>query len=248
MNVILNFTPFRRMIRALSIYSEKSRSDDLDGKVIWNLGDNIRIFGYQQPDYQTRLTDIRLNKNSISTTKNNHSDFRTEVPETWGMGTVTDGGELVIKIEPGQDYLTICTDNFRYGMKKSWETKEMHINKYYLPMDQIKIKGAILKNSLQNFARISPRGPLKLQIRENKVKFVTESERLNASFDITDHVNVYSSNENIDYHFDIELLSDILKKLPKNEEIEIYVNDDLIRLRYEIGDDIGHVNYYQLHS
>jgi len=213
--------------------------------VKWKIDDNVRIFGYQQPDYQTRLTVIRLNEDSVPVPCNDHPDFLIEAPTTRGMGTATGGKEMVIETEPGQDHLIIHTDDFSYNIKKSWGTRDLHIEKHYLPMDKIKITGSILKDRLQKYVQLAPSGPLRLIISNDVVKFVSKTDIEKASLDITDHVTIHSNNSSNEYLYDIHLLSEILKKLPMNKEIELFVNDDLIRLRYEIGDNLGHINYYQ---
>jgi len=91
MKVTLNFTPFRRMIRPLSLYSETTRSKGPDGKVTWKIGRNIRIFGYRRPDHQVRLTVITLNPERISGLCNNHPEFSIKAPTTRGMGTAAGG-------------------------------------------------------------------------------------------------------------------------------------------------------------
>lgn len=245
MNIILNFSPFRRMIRPLSLYSEKTRSKDPDRKVKWVISEDIRIFGYQQPDYQSRLTEIRLDKKSVPPLSDDYLDFRTGVPTTRGMGTATGGDKVVIEIEPERDYLTMRTDDFRYNIKKSRRTRDMYIKKHYLPMDEIKIKGSILKDTLQDYIRLAPSGPLRLKISNDVVKFVSKTDHAKASLDITNHVTIHSSNEKNEYLYDLHLLSEILKKLPSNEEVELFVNNSLIKLQYEIGDGLGHINYYQ---
>jgi hypothetical protein len=245
MNITLNFTPFRRMIRPLSLYSEKTRSDDLDAKIKWVISEDIQIYGYHQPDYQTRLTNVRLNKKAVPELSDEYPDFRTEVPTTRGMRTATGGDEIVIEIEPGQDDLTIHTDDFRYDIEKSWGTRDLHIEKRLLPMKQIKVKGSISKDKLQNYVHFAPSSPLRLIVGNDVVKLVSNTDQVKASLDISKHVTILSNNETGEYLYNVQLLSEILRKLPGNEQIELFVNNDLIRLRYEIGDNIGHINYYQ---
>lgn len=244
MKVCLNPTSFRRMIRPLTLYPENTRSDDKEPKMKWVISDGIRIFGYKQPDYQTRLTDIRLNKNSVSVLNNSYPDFRTEVPTTTGIGTVTDGDEMAIATEPEQDDIIVSSDDFSYNIQKSWGAKNMYINKRYLPMDEIKMSGSILKNKLQKCVYIAPSGPLKLKIRNNLVEFVSKKDLEKASLEITDQVTIHSKDENKEYSYNMNLLSEVLPKFPNNQ-IDIFVNDDLIRLRYELKNNLGHVNYYQ---
>lgn len=244
MNVSLNYTPFRRLIRPLSLYSETTRSKSLDGKVKWKINNNIRIFGYQQPYYQTRLTEIRLNTSCVTVSSSDNFEFLTEAPNTRGLGTATGDNKIVIETEPEQDHLLIHTDNLEYNIKKSNETSGLDIEKNYLPMNEIKMMGPILKNKLQKYINIAPSGPIRLQIKNDMVKFVSEDiER--ASLDITDNVTIHSKNDRYEYLYDMHLLSEILKKLPMNKEINLCVNDDLIKFRYEIGDNLGSINYYQ---
>jgi len=245
MNFRLNFTPFRRMIRPLSLYLEKTRSEDPDVKVKWVIGEDIRIFGYQQPDYQTRLTDIKLNKSSTPVLNGDYPDFLTEVPTTRGMGTAIGGDEIVIEVGPGQDYLTIRTDDFRYNIRKSWETRDLHLEESYLPMKQIKIRGSVLATALQNYVRVAPSGPLRLKISNDTVKFVSKTDNDKAVLDITNYVTNYSNNEENEYLYNLYLLSEELQKFPRKDQIELFVNDKLIRFRYEIGDNLGYINYYQ---
>ena len=244
MNIKIDFTSFRRMIRPLSVYSEKSRSGDFNPKVKWAIGEDIRIFGYQQPDHQTRLTEIRLYGKNSPVLSNDYPGILTEVPMIRGMGTATDGDKLIIKIEPGQDYQTICTDNFRYDFEAGEGNPDMHIEEYYLPMNQIKVRATISSNELKKYVYLAPSGPLRLKISNDAVKFVSRTDLEKASLDITNYVT-YSENDDIEYLYDLSCLSETLKKFPSNKKIKLCANNNLIRLKYNIGDDIGHVNYYQ---
>jgi len=245
MKISLNFTPFRRLIRPLSIYSETTRSKSLDSKVKWKIDENIHIFAYQQPRYQTRLTHIKLNESCVQTANNNNFEFLTEAPNTRGLGTATGGNKIVIETEPEQDYLLIRTDNLKYHIKKSKQTHDLDIEKNYLPMDEIKISGSILKDRLQKHVHISPSGPIRLNIKSNSAEFVSKTEIEEASLDITDNVTIHSENRSYEYSYDMYLLSEVLKKYPINKKINILVNDNLINLRYVIGDNLGTINYYQ---
>lgn len=245
MKVYLTPTSFRRMIRPLTLYPEKTRSDDEEAKVKWVISDGIQIFGYKQPDYQTRLTDIRLNKNRVSVLNNCYPDFRTEIPITRGIRTVTDGEEMSITTEPEQDNIIVSTDDFSYNIKKSRGSRDMYIKKQYLPMDEIKMSGSILKNKLQKYVYLAPSGPLRLKISNNLAEFVSKKDIEKASLDITDRVTIHSNNENREYLYDMNLLSEVLPKFPNNKQIDIFVNDNLIRLRYELENNLGHINYYQ---
>jgi len=246
MKISLNYTPFRRIIRPLSLYSETTRSVSLDGKIKWAISDKLRIYGYQQPDYQSRLTVVKLNECILPALCNDYFEFTTEAPETRGMGTVTGEDTIIVDTEPEGDYITIRTDNFTYNIKKSTTCRPLSINEDYLPMENIELKGTILKNHFQNFVQIAPRGPIRLIINNDVVTFVSETERNKASFDITDRVTIDSTDRNNDYYYyDLHLFSEILKKLPNGKQIEIAVNEDLIKFRYELEDNLGHVNYYQ---
>lgn len=56
MKISLSYTSFQRISQLLSIYSEKSRSDDVAFKTKWEIGGGIQIFGYQSSYGQTRLS------------------------------------------------------------------------------------------------------------------------------------------------------------------------------------------------
>lgn len=111
-------------------------------------------------------------------------------------------------------------------------------------MDEIKMSGSILKNKLQKCVYIAPSGPLRLKISNNLVEFVSKKDHEKVSLEITDQVTIHSNNENKEYSYNMKLLSEVLPKFPNNQ-IDIFVNDDLIRLRYELKNNLGHVNYYQ---
>lgn len=245
MNIDLNFTPFRRIIRPLTLYSETTRSGDLDGKIKWVITDTIQMFGYQQPDYQTRLTEIRLNENSVPVVSNDYPDFLIEAPTTRGMGTATGGEKMTIEIDPKKEYLTILTDDFTYNIKKSWGTRGLDIKKHLLPMENIKIKGSISGDRFQKYVHTALSGPLRLKISNDVVKFISSTHLSKGSFDITDSVTVLSNNIAGEYSYDIHLLSEILEKFPRNKQIELSINEDLIRLRCTVGDNVGRINYYQ---
>jgi len=245
MKIYLNYTPFRRLIRPLSLYSETTRSKSIDSKVKWEISENIHVFAYQQPRYQNRLTYIRINQSCVPMTSSNNFEFLTEAPNTRGLGTATGDNKIVIETEPEQDCLLIRTDNLKYYIKKSKQTHDLDIEKNYLPMNKIKISGSILKDKLQKYVHIAPSGPIRLKIKSDSVEFVSKTEIEKASLDITDNVTIHSKNRSYEYSYDMYLLSEILKKFPKNKKIRLLINDKLINLRYVIGDNLGTINYYQ---
>jgi hypothetical protein len=189
---------------------------------------------------------VRLDEKSVPELIDEYTDIRTEVPTTRGLGTATGGDKIGIKIDPGGDDLMIHnTDDFRYNIQKSRVTRDLHIKRFYLPMKNVKLSGSISKNKLQNYIYLAPGGPLRLKIGTDIVRFVSKTDSEKASLDVTNQVTIHSSNENSVHLYDLRLLFDILKKFPNDEQIELFVNDDLIRLRYEIGNNLGYVNYYQ---
>jgi len=220
MIIKIDFSSFRQMIRPLSVYSEKSRSGEFNPKIKWAIGEDIRIFGYQQPDHQTRLTEIRLYRKNSAVLSNDYPGILTEVPIIRGMGTATGGDKLVIKIEPGQDYQTIRTDDFRYDFEAGEGNPDMHIEQHYLPMNQIKVRATILSNKLKNYVYLAPSGPLRLKISNDAVKFVSRTDLEKASLNITNYV-AYSENDIIEYLYDLSCLSEILKKFPRNKKNRI---------------------------
>jgi len=121
----------------------------------------------------------------------------------------------------------------------------MYIKKHYLPVNKIKMSGSILKDKLQKYVYIAPSGPLRLKISNNLVEFISEKDHEKASLEITDSVTIHSNNENKEYSYNMDLLSEVLTKFPNNKQIDIFVNNDLIRLRYKLENDLGQINYHQ---
>jgi len=121
----------------------------------------------------------------------------------------------------------------------------MYIKKHYLPVNKIKMSGSILKDKLQKYVYIAPSGPLRLKISNNLVEFISEKDHEKASLEITDSVTIHSNNENKEYSYNMDLLSEVLPKFPNNKQIDIFVNNDLIRLRYKLENDLGQINYHQ---
>jgi hypothetical protein len=247
MIIKFEFTPFRRMMRPLSLYSAKNRSDDPNARLKWEVSEDIRILGYQQPDYQTRLTEIRLYRNNLPALSDDDHEFLTVLPTISGLGVVAGGDDIMIETEPGKNFLTLSANNFTYNCDKitNIQKERPQIKRYYLPMKNIKIRGSISTKKLQKLAYISPCGPLRLKICDNKVKFISNGERDRAFLDLTNDVTVNSDNINNDFLYDPYLITETLQKFPSNEQIELTVNENLIRFRYELGNRRGHINHYQ---
>lgn len=112
-------------------------------------------------------------------------------------------------------------------------------------MNSIKISGSISGDIFQKFVHNVLSGPLRLKISNDMVKFVSSSHLSMGSFDITDSVTVHPNNITEEYFYDNYLLSEILDKFPRNKQIELSINEDLIRLRCTVGDNLGWINYYQ---
>lgn len=245
MNIRLDFTPFRRMMRPLLLYSAKDRSSDANVRMKWIIGEDIQIRGYHHPDGQKRLTNIRLNTKNSPVVGGDSPEFFTEIPTINRMGIATGRDNIMIVDEPGQDYIKICTDDLRYKIAKIPADEEPTIAENYIPMENIELSGSISVNKLQKIAEIAPESPLRLKIRDNTVKFVSNDEMGEMTADLTDNVMIHSNNGCEDYLYNPSLLAETLKKFPRKEEIELFVNKDVIRLRYELGDGCGQINHYQ---
>lgn len=246
MNISMNFTSFRRIIRPLAIYSERNRAENPATKVNWMIDESVQLVGYQSPKYQNRLSVIQFHGGGLSGDDYNYRDFSTKVPTTRGLGTATGGREFSIRTKPGQDGVLICSEDFTYKFKKYWNVKDMELSQHYLPMKQIKVCGTLSSMRLKKYIDIAPGGPLRLKIgKNNSIKFVTEGDTDKAFYDLTPHVTVCSDNRGIEYIFNFYLLSEIIEKFPIKKKIKLAVNDDLIRLRYDVGDDLATVSYYQ---
>lgn len=245
MKIKLNYTEFRKVIRSLSVYSEKGRSDTINAKIKWSINEDIRIFGYQQPDYQTRLTAIKLNQKGSRISNRDCPDFLTEVPNIRGLGTAVGNKKITIDMEAENDYLTIHTDDFRYNVEKIRGSPDLHIVKNYLPMNDVKIQASIPISRFKKFVHNAQTGPLRLYISNDSIKFVSKNELEEDSWDITKFASTQPNNKYKEYLYDIYLLGEILKKFPQKNKIKLFVNDNLIRLQYEIGDNFGQINYYQ---
>lgn len=251
MKISLAFTPFSRMFRPLSIYSEQSRAEGPATKVKWKVDDGIRIFGYDHSNFQTRLSVIRLDGKRFCEPLERHPDFSTEIPRIRGLSTATGGNDIQIETEPGQKHLTIGTDDFSYNIGKSLSAQHMGIRQHYLPMENLTLRGAISSSILKKYFHMARtkslrlKGPLRLKISDADVKFVTKGDDEKSVLNLTDNVTLYSNREKIEYTYELRLLVNIFKKLPSKERIELFANDDLIRFRFELGDNLGYVNYYQ---
>lgn len=249
MKINLEFTPFRRMIRPLSIYSEKSRSEGSAPKLKWQSDNELRIFGYPSMRNRIRLSLVRLNNKSILQGNVDAPDFLTGVPEISGMGTVSDGEKVVIETRPKQDYLTMYSNDFSYNIEKVRRLGDLKFEQYYLPMEQIKISASIQASIFKKFLRLARGGPLKLKISNESVEFLSK-EMLGEwsgdclTLDITNDSNVHTEQE-FEYKYNIYLMFEALRKFPSKGQIELFANGDIIQLRYSLNNDLGSVSYYQ---
>lgn len=245
MIISLDYTPFRRMIRPLSIYSEKSRSSGTAPKIKWEVDENIRLYAYHAPNALSRLSVVRLNKKSFCPLNESYHNFLTETLPTRGLGSISGGDKIAIETNPGQDDLTVRVKGCIFNFDKERQTQDIKFKKYLLPMEQAQVRGKIPLNKLHNFLVLAPGGPLQLKIRNGTVKLVAEDMDNRAYFDITEYIVQYPDEDDIAYLYDLYIMLNIMRKFPWNGEIELLINGDLMRLRYELGDGLGHVSYFQ---
>lgn len=244
MKVSLSYTSFRHLIQLLSIYGEKSRSDGLALKTKWEIGEGLQIFGYQSPYKQSRLSIIRLDDSHLNDVNGDSRGFVTEVPTIRGLATATGRNDLTIMTEPERNYVAIRTDDFSYHIRKGSSQPDMSLEERFLPMEQLKLRGSVESARLQKLVKSARGGPLQLEVTDEAVRFFSSAQWLEASFDITDATTVLSDIVNLQYEYELHLISKPIKKLPSNKEVEIYVNEDLIRLRCKVSDGIE-LNHYQ---
>jgi len=140
MNIRLSYTSFRNILRPLSVYSEKSRGKGIAAKIKWVCNENVRMYGYDSPNHQTRLSIVRLDSDTLGNSSKAHYDFLTEVPVVRGLSSIARKKKINIDTEAEQPDLRISTKNFRYNIKKGSKTQDMDIKNRYLPMEQIKAK------------------------------------------------------------------------------------------------------------
>jgi hypothetical protein len=232
------------MFRPLSVYKVDSRADGHNRDIKWEIDDKIKIIGYLTPKNQTRLTVVELYNNLISNPNKQRFEFFTEVPTLDGLGTISDGGKIEIETEPAET-LTIGTNNFTYNKSKSPGTDSVEIRQHHLPMEQLKARGYIQSTTFKNFLKLAPRGPLKLKITDDGARFIAKGFENKGLLNITDDVVIYSDEISVEYRYDLGAIKKTMKKFPVKKNVEVVANDDLIRLRYEIGDGLGQLNYYQ---
>jgi len=243
MKVNLSYMSFRYLTQLLSIYSEKSRSDDSAFKTKWQTDERLQIFGYQSPYKQLRLSVIRVDDTHLDDINSDSRGFVTVVPTKRGLATATDRSDLTIVTEPAYDHVEIRTGNLSYHINKSSTQPEMSLVENFLPMERVKLRGSVDSSMLQKYVNLAPAGPLKLEITNETVRFISsKSDR--AVLDITDTTTVSLNNVDTQYKYGLRLISKAVKKFPSNKEIELYVNEDLIRFRCTLSDSIE-LNYYQ---
>lgn len=127
MNIRLSYTSFRNILRPLSVYSEKSRGKGIAAKIKWVCNENVRMYGYDSPNHQTRLSIVRLDSDTLGNSSKAHYDFLTEVPVVRGLSSIARKKKINIDTEAEQPDLRISTKNFRYNIKKGSKTQDMDI-------------------------------------------------------------------------------------------------------------------------
>jgi hypothetical protein len=238
------------MIRPLSIYSENSRSGGPAAKLKWQSDNEIRIFGYPYIHNLIRLSLVRLNNKSVLETDTNIPDFLTDIPVTRGMKTATGGGRVVIETGIKQNRLTIHTDGFSYNVETVKSQNVIKFKQKYLPMEQFQMYGSLQASIFKNFLYLTRGGPLRLKISNESATFFSKQmsgirSGDNVTLDITSNTETDHGKNELEYKYNIYLISEALRKFPSKKQIELFVNEDLIRFRYELDDGIGYVNYYQ---
>ncbi len=246
MEIKLTSTPLRRILKALSVYIEKNRADGITGNVKWEIKETIRIFGYQQPKPQIRLCVIQLNENRCSRLHENRRDFLTDVPSERGIKTAFAGGDILVTADSESDYFTIQNSKLDYNNKRIAGVPKMELRQRYLPMRQCKIKGDIPLRKLWRFFKLAPAGPVRLRIREDMTRFVSDADKNKCCLDLTEDVDTYLDNENFEYVYSLCLLREMMRKFPRDKQVKLFVNNDLIKLQYKLEDNVGHINYYQM--
>lgn len=246
MNICVDFTEFRRMFLPLSVYQEKSRDKEIAAKVNWIFGGEFKLYGYDSPISQHRISIIHLNKSKFRGLNESHSSFSTKVPIKRSLGKIVDGNDIKIDTRPKKSKLRISTDNFTYNIAKQNITQRMEIERTYLPMKQIKAEATTSSDKLKKLVEHAPCGPLQLKIGDDNLKLFAEGHEEKISYDIPNSNVITCSTERVfNYTYDLGMFSRSIKRFPRNTKVIIILNDDLIKLQYKIGNDIGSVNYYQ---
>lgn len=245
MRIELGVTSIRRIFRALSVYAEKNRAADPTVTVKWETKESLRIFGYDRPEAQVRLCEIRLDKSHCSDLGRNHPDFSTDIPNITGLVTAFDRKNTLITTKPEVDYLTIQDGSLNYNIEKVTGAPEMELRRHYLPIEKKTISGSIPLRKLWAFSKTAPAGPIKLRIRDGTVKLFSSGDTDKCRLDVTCDVSIHPEGEIPEYTYDLGLLRHIMERLPIYGQIELIVNEDLLKLRYELDDNIGYINYYQ---
>jgi hypothetical protein len=230
-------------MRPLSIYSEQTRNEGIAAEIKWELGENIRVYGYHSPYHQIRLSIIQLNNNTVE--RENHPDFSTEVPKTRGLGTDTDGQELVITTNPRQHRMTIRNGDIAYNTVMSTGGEDMQLRQQYLPMEEIKLREHITSTKLQAYFQLAPTGPLKLKIDNNGARFITNATDEKATLHITNCPTFCPSHEESVYEYNLFSISEVIKKFPSKGEIEVIIDENLIGFQHTFSNNIGSIRHYE---
>lgn len=241
----LNLTSYCRLIRAMQIYHSKTTREDKPAPEIrWIIGKDIRIIGFADFKYQIRLSVARLDGEDCGVPGDDSIEFFTEVPAAFNFDDAARDTEVIIDTESSQSHLVVYTDDFEYKIRKVPYSEPLEFRQKNLPINQFIVEGSIQREKLCQFINLCPDETLRLKVTEGIIKLVSDSKDEKVEYVITDENTVSSETIRYSYSFSVESLYEAVKNIPKKTQVQLFITEEFIRLRYELG-DVGFMNYYQ---
>lgn len=241
----MNTTPYRHLFRPMQVYRSKTTREHKPAPEIrWIVGEDVRIIGFDEFEYQTRLSIARLDGEDCNIINNKNTEFFTEVPSISQLDSILNDTEVIVDPEVSSSCLMIYAENFQYQLKKIPGSEILEFREQYLPIDQPTPEGSILSSELYHLISQSPGELLRVKVMNETIEFVSRTIDEKIRYGPIDTGTVSSEIINFECSFDMDLLSETISKFPKHKPIQFFITEEFIRFRYELG-EVGYLNYYQ---
>lgn len=241
----VDLTLYCQLIGAMQAYHSKTtRSSGPAPEIRWTIGEDVRIIGFDDFNCQVRLSVARLNGESCHIPGEDSTDFFTEVPAIGYFDNAIRNTEVIIDAESSQSHLLAKAGDLEYKIKKVPYSEPLEFRQQHLPINRSLAEGSIQRKKLYQFISICPDDKFRVEVADGNIKFVSESIGDKVQYLVTDVDSISSESAKSGYEFGVEFLSEAVQSIPKEKQVQFFITEEFVRLRYKL-DDIGYMNYYQ---
>lgn len=240
----LTATTFCQLFGAMQIYASKTTRESKPAPEIrWATGENVCIIGFDDFSYPVRFSIAHLNGEDGNLLGDDSTGIYTEVPSVGYFGDIVKDTAITIDTDSSRNQLVAYTNSLIYKVNKIRHADTLDFRRRCLPLEPI-AQGRIERKKLFQCIDLSPDETLQLVLADGSVTFVSESTAERVEFTSTDVEAMPAELTPRTYLLDITMLSEAVKNIPKDKQLQFSITEEFLRLRYRLS-EIGYVDYYQ---